>query len=242
MREAGKLASSILTKIKKSSVPGTSTLELNKIAEEEIDKAKMKPGFKTVADYQFAICTTPNHEVVHGLPSDYLLKRGDILGIDLGVMNDGLHTDTAVTFEIKEKGEKGPINPKTDHFLKTGEETLKKAISIVKGGVKVGNVSSLIQKNVEGAGYHVVRELVGHGIGYQLHEDPLIPGIGRKGTGVTLAEGMTIAVEIIYTMGKAQVVMLPDGWTIITKDRQMAAVFEHTVLVTKSGPVVLTQE
>lgn len=242
MREAGKVAARILKKIREKSIPGVSTLDLNKIAEDEIRVAKMDIGFRTVEDYQFAICTTPNEAVVHGLPSDYKIQVGDVLGIDLGVMNQGLHTDTAITYEVRPKGENKPISKENDLFLKTGSETLKKAIALVKDGVRVGDISAEIQKGVESAGYNVVKELTGHGVGYELHEDPFIPGFGKKGTGPILTEGMTVAIEVIYTKGKSKVGILEDGWTIVTADQSIAGVFEHTVQVTKSGPVVLTQE
>lgn len=242
MTEAGKEAARILKKLREASLPGVTTGKLNEIAESEINLAKMEAGFKKVEDYRFAICTTPNSEVVHGLPSNYQLKRGDLLSIDLGVMYQGLHTDTAISFEIKNKGENEPVNKENDKFLKVGERTLYEAIDQVKDGARVGDISSVIQKGVESAGYSIVKELTGHGVGYELHEDPIIPGFGEKGTGTILKEGMTIAVEVIYTQGKPQIALLPDNWTIVSVDGSLAAVFEHTVLVTKSGPVVLTQE
>lgn len=242
MREAGKVAARILKKLIEASVPGTSTLQLNTIAESEIKKSSMKAGFKTVENYQFAICTTPNEEVVHGLPTDYKLERGDVLSIDLGVMNEGLHTDVATSFEVKNKGDKGPINPENAHFLEEGKKTLEKAIKLVKDGRRVGDISSLISKEITKHGFSVVKELTGHGVGYTLHEDPLIPGFGRKGTGPILREGMTVAVEVIYNQGNGKVALLPDNWTIVSQDGSLAAVFEHTLLVTKNGPVVLTQE
>ena len=240
MREAGQVAARILKKLKAESLPGTSTLELSNLAEKEIKKASMKPGFKTVEDYQFAICTTVNEEVVHGIPSDYRLQEGDLLSLDLGVMNEGLHTDVAISFEVRAK--KGQVSEKNKTFLETGERTLKMAVAMVKDGIRVGDISSLIQKEIEGQGYSIVKELTGHGVGYDLHEDPLIPGFGRKGTGPILEEGMTVAVEVIYTQGRPEIALLADGWTIVSQDKSLAAVFEDTVLVTKKGPVVLTQE
>ncbi len=242
MRAAGKVAAAILKKLAEASIPGTSTLQLNTIAENEIKKAGMKAGFKTVENYQFAICTTPNEEVVHGLPSSYKLKRGDIISIDLGVMNEGLHTDVATSFEVKSKDDKGPVSFANAHFLEDGKKTLEKAINLVKDGTRVGDISNLINREIKGHGFSIVKELTGHGVGYTLHEDPLIPGFGKKGTGPILREGMTIAVEVIYNRGNGKVALLPDNWTIVSQDGSLAAVFEHTMLVTKKGPVVLTQE
>lgn len=242
MREAGVVAAKILKKLVAASVPGRSTLDLDKLAEAEVEKAGMKSGFKTVQDYAHTICVTPNNQVVHGLPSDYQLKKGDVISIDLGVMNDNLHTDVATSFAVKDSGEKGSLNEENARFLEIGEKTLERAIKIVKDGVRVGDISSLIQKRVEGEGFNIVKELTGHGVGYSLHEDPLIPGFGKKGTGAILREGMTIAVEVIYTKGSGKVGILEDGWTIVSQDGSLAAVFEHTMLVTKKGPVVLTQE
>ena len=242
MRAAGKVAARILKKLVAASLPGTSTLQLNTIAESEIKKAGMKAGFKTVEDYKYAICVTPNNQVVHGLPTSYKLQRADLLSIDLGVMNEGLHTDVATSFEVKNKGDKGPVNLDNAHFLEEGKKTLEKAIKLVKDGRRVGDISSLISKEITGHGFSIVKELTGHGVGYTLHEDPLIPGFGRKGTGPVLREGMTVAVEVIYNQGNGKVALLPDNWTIVSQDGSLAAVFEHTMLVTKKGPVVLTQE
>lgn len=241
MAKAGKVAAKILKQLQAASVPGVSTEELNQLAEEEIKKAGMEAGFKTVENYQFAICTTPNEAVVHGLPNSYQLKEGDLLSIDLGVMSKGLHTDTAISFEVK-KGQSGLVNKENDRFLKVGEKTLWKAIAMVKDGVRVGDISAVIQEGVEKEGYSIVKELTGHGVGRELHEDPLIPGFGKKGTGPILKAGMTIAIEVIYTKGKAKIALLPDGWTIVTANGSLAAVFEQTMLVTKRGPVVLTAE
>lgn len=242
MAQAGQVAAKILNQLRQASLPGISTLELNQIAEEEIAKAGMEAGFKQVENYQFAICTTPNEAVVHGLPTDYKLKAGDVLSIDLGVMYVGLHTDTAISFEVKEANKTGFVNKENDHFLKVGEKTLWAAISKAKDGVRVGDISAVIQEGVEKAGYSIVKELTGHGVGRELHEDPLIPGFGKKGTGPILKEGMTIAIEVIYTQGRPKIALLPDEWTIVSQDGSLAAVFEHTLLVTKRGPVVLTQE
>jgi methionyl aminopeptidase len=240
MREAGRIAARILNTLQEKSIPGVSTLELNNFAEEEILKAGMKAGFKTVEDYRFATCITVNEEVVHGLPSQYRVSKGDLVTIDLGVMNDDLHTDVATSFEVRGSDGK-PISKENNDFLNTGRETLLKAISLVKDGVRVGDISSLIQSEIENHGYSIVKDLTGHGVGYELHEDPLIPGFGKKGTGPALKNGMTVAIEVIYTMGGSAIYLREDGWTIVSEDKSLAAVFEHTILVTDRGPVVLTQ-
>ena len=235
MRRAGKISALALEEVEKNIKIGVNTKKLDSVAEGVIRKFGAEPSFKKVNGYKFCICTTPNDWVVHGIPGDYVLKNGDIIGVDLGAYYKGYHSDMAHTY-IVGSGDDGKKK-----FLKIGEQTLWRAIEEAKVGNKVGDVSNVIQSSIEEAGYSVVRELVGHGVGKELHEDPLVPGIGRKGTGLEIKEGMVLAIEIIYNLGKPQIALLKDGWTIATKDREISGLFERTIAVTKKGPVVLTR-
>lgn len=235
MREAGRIAALALAEVESHIKIGVSTNELDKIAQSVILKNKAESSFKKVKGYKYCICATPNDRVVHGIPGNYKLKKGDVIGIDLGAFYKGYHSDLAHTYIV---GGDGGSKKK---FLEVGERALWKAISKAKVGNKIGDISNEIQNTVEGAGYSVVKELVGHGVGKELHEDPLVPGIGKKGTGVEIKEGMVLAIEIIYNMGKPDVSLLSDNWTIISKDNSYSGLFERTVAVTKKGPVVLTQ-
>ncbi|MDP2671812.1 MAG: type I methionyl aminopeptidase [bacterium] len=235
MAEAGRIAAKALGEIEKHIKSGVTGLALDKTAQEVIKKEGAKPSFMTVEDYQYSICVTENELVVHGIPTAVAFKEGDIVGIDIGALYQGFHSDMAETFAV------GRVSAEVQNFLKTGKEALNKAIAQAKVGNRVGDISSTIQTTVEKAGYSVVKELVGHGVGTALHEDPLVPGIGKKETGPVLKEGMVIAIEVIYNQGKGPVVLLEDGWTIASRDGSLSGLFERTVAITKKGPVVLTQ-
>src|SRR4030042_5417881 len=234
MRKAENIATTALREIAKNIKPGVKTIELDRIAENKIRALGAISSFKKVEGYRHSICTTPNDWVVHGIPSDTILKEKDCIGIDLGAYYKGYHSDLAQTFVV------GKIDAKKRHFLETGKRALTSAIKQVRVGKRIGDISETIQQIIEGEGYSFVRELVGHGVGKQLHEDPLIPGRGKKGTGEEMKEGMVLAIEVIYNMGKNQVKLLSDGWTISTKDGSLSGLFERTVAVTKKGPLVLT--
>lgn len=236
MRSAGQISALAMKEVEKNIKPGITTLELDQIVERIFEKNGAEAAFKKVENYQHSICSTPNDWVVHGIPGNYKLKEGDIIGIDLGALYKGYNSDMAQTFCV------GTVSPEAKEFLVVGEKALQEAIKEAKVGNRVGDISSKIQSIVEGAGYSVVKELVGHGVGKELHEDPMIPGRGQKGTGEVLKEGLVIAVEIIYNLGKANIVMLDDGWTIATRDSSLAGLFERTVAITSKGPVVLTAE
>ncbi len=235
MSQAGKITARALEEIEKNIKIGVNTKKLNVMAEKLIREAGAEPSFKKVEGYKHCICATPNDWVVHGIPGRYKLKSGDIIGIDLGAYYKGYHSDMAQTYLV------GEDSTGKKRFLKLGEETLWRAIKEARVGNKVGDISNVIQTNIEGAGHSVVKELVGHGVGRDLHEDPLIPGRGKKSTGTDIKEGMVLAIEIIYNRGKPQVYLLEDGWTIATKDGGLSGLFERTIVVTKKGPVVLTQ-
>lgn len=235
----GRIAASVLSQVLESVKPGVSTFALDRLAEELIRAAGATPSFKGFEDYPFATCINLNEGVVHGLPSkDIIIRRGDLVTVDLGVFYQGLHTDTARTVKIRNS----EFEIRNDEkFLSVGQEALTKAINQCRAGNHVGDISFAIQSAVEGAGYYVIRELVGHGVGKELHQPPSMPGYGRRGEGQRLEKGMALAIEVIYAVGKTKVKLLGDGWTIVTKTGCPAAMFEHTVLITSSDPIVLTR-
>jgi methionyl aminopeptidase len=234
MKQAGSIATAALKEIEKHLKIGSNGLELDRIASSVIKSFGAEPSFHTVDNYRYSICVTENDKVVHGLPTKEPFQNGDVVGIDIGALFKGLHSDLAETYVV------GRAENEVTRFLDTGKQALKKAIAAAQVGGRVGDISQAIQEIVEGAGYSVVKELVGHGVGTKLHEEPLIPGLGKAGSGPKLEEGMTIAIEVIYSQGKPEIVLLSDGWSIATRDGSLAGLFERTVALTKKGPVVLT--
>jgi len=240
MSEGGKILADVLFEVLKSARIGVSELELDKLAEKLIIEKGGEPGFKKVDGYKHTICISTNEVVVHGIPTNYRLKEGDVVGIDCGVFYKGFHTDMAQTVRVGDNN-----SPEVDKFLKTGEKAMWDGIKTVKEGQRVGNISKAIQETVEKQGYSVVRSLIGHGVGRELHEEPEIPGFLDKPISKTplLKQGMTIAIEVIYNMGKSDVVYSgDDGWTIKTKDGSLSGLFERTIVVTPKGWEVLTQK
>ena len=238
MAAGGKILAEVLSEVLSKIKPGGSELELDNLAEKLIRGKGAEPGFKRVEGYRYSICISTNEAVVHGIPTDYRFKEGDVVGVDCGVYFKGFNTDMAQTIEVK-----GQSDDSVDKFLKTGEKALIEGIKQAMPGNRVGHISKAIQDIVEEKGYSVVRSLVGHGVGRELHEEPEVPGFLIKKIDQTpnLKEGMVIAVEVIYNMGKADVEYSnDDGWTIKTKDNSLSGLFERTIAVTKSGPVVLT--
>ena len=219
MATGGKILAEVLWEVLENIRPGVSESQLDILAEKRILEKGAIPGFKKVRGYRHAICVSTNNVVVHGIPGPYALKEGDIIGIDCGVYYKGLHTDMSHTVHVRQNAKRKTQNDSVDLFLETGKKALEEAIEQAKLGNRVGHISQTIQKIVEGAGYSVVRNLVGHGVGKQLHEEPEIPGFLAMPLAKTplLTEGMTIAVEVIYNMGKSDVVFVnDDGWTIKT--------------------------
>lgn len=231
IRQSGKITALALKKALKKIKVGVTALELNKEIETEIKRLRGELSFTTVSGYKWASCITFNEQVVHGIPTDRKIRKGDIVSIDLGTLYKGWHSDAAWTVEV---------NNKKNEFLEIGKKALWKAIAKAVEGNRIGDISSAIGQEVEGAGYSVVRSLVGHGVGKALHEDPEIPGVGKAGKGVELKKGMTLAIEVIYTKGKPDVVLSPDNWTISTADGSMSGLFEMTVVVGKEKAEVLT--
>ena len=214
--------------------PGVTTGELDAAAEKFIRSQGAEPAFKGYRGFPGSICTSPNSMIVHGIPGRYKLGRGDILSLDIGVINDGWVADAARTFAV------GPITPIARKLLTATEEALFKAVEQCWPGKRLGDVSNAVQQHVEAAGLSIVRTLVGHGVGRDMHEDPQIPNYGTPGTGVRLEEGMVLAIEPMVTAGRHTVRVGEDHWAIYSQDGSLAAHFEFTVAITAAGPRILT--
>ncbi len=243
MQIGGKILAEVLKEVLNHAKAGVSELELDQLAEKLILEKGGEPGFKKVEGYKYTICISTNDVVVHGIPTNYKLKEGDVVGIDCGVYYKGFHTDAAQTIGIKDEGLRMKEDD-VDWFLKTGEEAMWEGIKAARFGNRVGDISRAIQAVVEGQGYSVVRSLIGHGVGRELHEEPEVPGFldGTILKTPLLKIGMTIAIEVIYNMGKSEVVYSNgDGWTIKSKDDSLSGLFERTIAITHEGPVVLTK-
>lgn len=250
MRKSGRITAAALKKVIGAAAPGVSLLELEDIAEREMVRLGGAASFKTVPGYRWATCLTVNDEVVHGIPRDITLAEGDVLGIDLGAVFEGWHTD--VSWSVLVGPPAGGSQPKAGRpldeageqekmkFLEAGERALWKAISWAREGKRLGDVSAAIQQAIESAGYGVVENYIGHGIGRSPHEAPEIAGIGRAGTGLKLKKGMTLAIEVIYTAGSGDVRVGSDGWTVVSRDGSLGGLFEMTVIVGKKEPEVIT--
>jgi methionyl aminopeptidase len=214
--------------------PGIRTLQLDKIAEEFIRDHKASPSFKGYNGFPFSLCISVNEAVVHGFPSDYELRDGDVVSIDCGVYFDGFHSDSAYTYAV------GNVSKEVKDLLDATRESLYLGIEEARFGNRIGDIGFAIQQFVEKKGYTVVRELVGHGLGRDLHESPEVPNFGRRGNGPKLKEGVVIAIEPMVNLGTRAVVQEADGWTIRTKDRQPSAHFEHTVAIFRDKTEILT--
>ncbi len=214
--------------------PGVTTLELDQAAERFIRSQGCEPAFKGYRGFPGSICASPNAMVVHGIPGSYELGRGDILSVDIGVVKDGWVADAARTFPV------GPVSPVASKLLAVTQQALMLAVPECVAGNHLGDIGHAIQEYVEENGFSIVRTLVGHGIGRDMHEDPQIPNYGKPGTGVTLEEGMVLAIEPMVNVGKHQVRMADDNWSIFSADGSLAAHFEFTIAVTADGPRILT--
>jgi methionyl aminopeptidase len=234
MAAAGAILVRTLNLIAAKIRPGVTTRELDSAAEKFIRSQGAVPAFKGYRGFPGSICTSPNSMIVHGIPGPYKLDRGDILSVDVGVIRDGWVADAARTFPI------GPITPVARKLLLTTEEALLTAVEQCRPGNRLGDVSHAIQEHVEAAGFSIVRTLVGHGIGRNMHEEPQIPNYGTPGTGVPLEEGMVLAVEPMVTAGRHAVRVGDDHWAIYSQDGSLAAHFEFTIAVTAEGPRILT--
>ena len=235
MRAAGKITGDALRLIEKHIRPGVSTLELDKIACDFIKKQGATPSFLNYNGFPGSICASPNTWVVHGIPSkNIILKEGDIISIDMGAQKDGYHSDAARTFAV------GKISDEAKRLIEVTKQSFFEGIKYAVHGNKVGDISAAVQEYVEKHGYSVVRDLVGHGIGRNLHEDPSVPNFGRAGKGAKLAAGMTIAVEPMVNEGEYDVCVLDDDWTVVTEDGSLSAHYENTILITRGECEILT--
>jgi len=236
MRVAGQIVARVLKRLSEIVQPGITTLELDQEAERMIVSAGAYPTFKGYNGYPRSICASINDEVVHGMPNaKRILKDGDILSIDCGVIIDGFYSDAAVTYAI------GKPTPETQKLLDVTKASLEAAIEQCQVGGRLFDISATVQEICEAEGFGVVREFVGHGIGRSMHEDPQVPNFGTRGKGPRLKAGMVLAIEPMINAGKPEVKVLKDGWTAVTIDGSYSAHFEHTVAITKDGPVVLTR-
>ena len=246
MKTGGKILADVLWEVLDSIKPGVTEREADALADRLISERGGEAAFKKVKGYSHATCISTNNVVVHGIPSDYKFKEGDVVGIDCGVFYKGFNTDMSETIKVKnQKSKIKSLNEdKIDDFLKTGKRALDEAIKVAVLGNRIGHISKTIQEIVEGGGYSVVRSLIGHGVGRELHEEPEVPGYLTKKIEKTpkLLEGMTIAVEVIYNMGSYEVSYLNnDGWTIGTTDHSLSGVFERTIAIRSGSPLILTQ-
>lgn len=236
MRAAGSAVARCLRDISGLIVPGvTTTLDVDKLAEELIPKYGGVASFKDYRGYPNTVCVAVNEEVVHGIPGGRVLMPGDVVGIDLGIIVDGWHGDSAISVIVGGKG-----SEEAENLLKVTKQALFKGIEQARPGNRLSDIGHAIQSFVEKRGYSVVRDLVGHGIGRNLHEEPNVPNYGRPGKGIRLEEGMTLAIEPMVNIGGYEVETLRDNWTVVTKDRSLSAHFEHTVAIRKNGPDILT--
>ena len=236
MRRSGHSVRQVLETVKAMVAPGVSTMDLERAAEKKIEELGAKPAFKGYFDYPCVLCTSVNQEIVHGIPSEKrVLKEGDIVSIDCGVLLDGYYGDAAITVPVGDH-----VRPSVRRLLDVTEKSLQRAIAEVRVGKTVGDVGAAVQEYVEANGFSVVRDFVGHGIGTRLHEEPQVPNYGTRGMGSKLREGMVLAIEPMVNSGKAGVKVLEDKWTAVTEDGSYSAHFEHCVAVTKNGPMILT--
>ena len=235
MRRSGRLVRELLGEISERAKPGVSTLELERYAEKRLASLGARPAFKGYRGYPCCLCTSVNEEIIHGIPSDRRLKEGDLLSLDLGVVVDGFFGDSAVTIPV------GGISESAKKLLRVTEQALERAIDKARPGNRLGDVSAAVQEYVEGQGFSIVREFVGHGIGRELHEDPQIPNFGTPGRGPVLKEGMVLALEPMVNAGLPGTRVLDDQWTAVTVDGECSAHFEHMVAITGNGPDVLTR-
>ncbi len=237
MRRSGHIVRQVLDHLRALVVPGATTMDLERAAEQKMKDLGAKPAFKGYYDYPCVLCTSVNEEIVHGIPSEKrTLKAGDIVSVDCGVVLEGYYGDAAITVPVGQE-----ISPELRKLLAVTEESLYKGIEKARIGNSVGDISGAVQEHVEAAGFSVVREFVGHGIGTRLHEEPQIPNYRSGGPNPRLREGMVLAIEPMVNCGKPGTRVLSDKWTAVTADGSYSAHFEHCVAVTKQGPVILTQ-
>jgi methionyl aminopeptidase len=235
LRDSNGIVAEILKELRLRVKPGITTGELDRLAEEMSRKKGAVPAFKGYKGFPFSLCTSVNSEVVHGMPSDRVLVEGDIVSLDFGVFYRGYYGDAAITVPV------GRVSEKAARLLRVTEGGLYDGIEQARAGNRLGDISAAVQRHVEAAGYSVVRDFVGHGIGRNLHEEPQIPNYGVKGRGIELKPGMVLAIEPMVNEGTYKVRVLQDGWTVTTEDGQLSAHFEHSVVIMENGPDILSR-
>lgn len=235
MREACKISARALKLIGEAIEPGVTTAELDRIAEKFIRSCGATPNFKGYNGYPATACISINNEVIHGIPTaKRKIQNGDIVSVDLGALFEGYHGDNAATFAC------GDVSEEAKRLMDATRESLYEGVKMARAGGRIGDISNAIQSYVEARGYSVVRDFVGHGVGTSLHEAPEVPNFGTAGRGVRLMPGMTLAIEPMINVGKPQVKIMPDGWTVLTQDGSLSAHFEHTIAITADGPQIMT--
>ena len=234
MRRAGRVVGEILEILRAAVRPGVTTAELDEIAEREIRARSATPSFKGYRGFPATICTSVNSEIVHGIPGKRTLKEGDLVKLDAGAIVEGYHGDAAISVPV------GEVPQESLKLIETTERSLQAGIAEARAGNRIGDIGAAVQTMAEGAGFSVVREYVGHGIGRALHEDPPVPNYGHHGKGLPLEPGLVIAIEPMVNVGSYETRLLPDGWTVVTADGALSAHFEHTIAITENGPEVLT--
>jgi methionyl aminopeptidase len=237
MRRSGRIVRQVLEAAKEIVAPGISTMDLERVAESKIRDLGAKPAFKGYYDYPCVLCTSVNDEIVHGIPSEHrVLKAGDIVSLDCGVVLDGYYGDAAITVPVGSQ-----ISAELQKLLEVTRKSLFLGIAAARAGNTVGDVGAAVQQHVEANGFSVVREFVGHGIGTHLHEEPQVPNYGVPGHGPKLRTGMVLAIEPMVNIGGPGTRLLDDKWTAVTEDGSYSAHFEHCIAVTKNGPMILTE-
>lgn len=234
MRQAGRVVGQVLAEVSAAASPGVTTAALDKMAEDICRQQGASPAFKGYRGYPYALCCSINEQVVHGFPKEKPLQEGDILSMDFGAILESYYGDAAVTVPV------GQVSEQATALMEATRRSLEAAIEQMRPGRRLGDVSAAVQRVVEEAGFSVVRQFVGHGIGKMLHEEPQVPNYGQPGRGVTLKPGMVLAVEPMVNAGSYEVRVLADGWTAVTVDGKLSAHFEHTVAVTQDGPRILS--
>jgi len=234
IRESNRIVAEVLRKLEEIIAPGITTKDIDGLAEEMAKKYEARPAFKGYRGYPASVCTSLNSEVVHGIPSSRELQEGDIISLDFGIYFKGYYEDAAITVPV------GDVPDRGKKLIRVTEESLYKGIDEARPGNRLGDISAAVQEHVEAAGFSVVRDFVGHGIGKGLHEDPQIPNYGTRGRGIVLREGMVFAIEPMVNEGTFDVTVTGDGWTVVTKDGKLSAHFEHTVAIRDNGPEILS--